>query len=74
MFESHGDPAAVSRGIKAHTNILRAIQKRDPAAARRAMAVHLQESRQSFPEQVVKRPGAPGPRAVPARQGQPRSR
>lgn len=30
MFESHGDPAAVSRGIKAHTNILRAIQKRDP--------------------------------------------
>jgi GntR family transcriptional repressor for pyruvate dehydrogenase complex len=74
MFESHGDPAAVSRGIKAHTNILRAIQKRDPAAARRAMAVHLRESRLSFPEQVVKRPGAVGSLPLPARKGRPRSR
>ena len=54
MFESHSTPDAVSRGITAHTNVLRAIKRRDPAAARRAMAAHLRESRQVFPEQLVK--------------------
>ncbi len=54
MFESHSTPDAVSQGIAAHAKVLRALKRRDPAAARRAMAAHLRESRRVFPEQVVK--------------------
>ena len=54
MFESHSSPEAVTRGITAHTKVLRAIKRRDPVAARRAMAAHLQESRQLFPEDLVR--------------------
>lgn len=54
MYESHSTPDAVSRGISAHKKLLSALQRRDPAAARRAMAAHLHESRQVFPEQLVK--------------------
>lgn len=54
MFESHSTPDAVSQGIAAHTRVLRAIKRGDPAAARRAMAAHLRESRRVFPEQLVK--------------------
>lgn len=53
MFESHSSPEAVTRGIKAHSKVLRAIEARDPAAARRAMAAHLRESRSVFPEEIV---------------------
>jgi GntR family transcriptional regulator, transcriptional repressor for pyruvate dehydrogenase complex len=54
MFESHSTPDAVSQGIAAHTKVLRALKRRDPVAARRAMAAHLRESRRVFPEQLVK--------------------
>jgi GntR family transcriptional regulator, transcriptional repressor for pyruvate dehydrogenase complex len=67
MFESHSAPDAVSQGIAAHTKVLRAIKRRDPAAARRAMVAHLRESRRIFPEQVVKdnvRPATPAARAA----------
>jgi GntR family transcriptional regulator, transcriptional repressor for pyruvate dehydrogenase complex len=68
MFESHSSPDAVSRGIKAHTRVLRAIERRDPTAARRAMADHLRESRLVFPEQLVDHPArAPGRRAAASR-------
>jgi GntR family transcriptional repressor for pyruvate dehydrogenase complex len=73
MFESHSDQVAVSRGIKAHTKILGAIQRRDPAAARRAMAVHLRESRMSFPDEVVKHPNVPSASPAPARRDRHRS-
>ena len=53
MFESHSKPAAVTRGIAAHQKILNALRKGDPAAARRAMATHLQESRQVYPEHLI---------------------
>lgn len=59
MYESHGAPEAVSSGIAAHRKLLRALQRRDPAAARRAMEAHLHESRTVFPEGLVSRP--PGP-------------
>jgi GntR family transcriptional regulator, transcriptional repressor for pyruvate dehydrogenase complex len=55
MYESHSTPDAVSQGIAAHTKVLRALKKHDPAAARRAMAAHLRESRRVFPEQLVGR-------------------
>ncbi|HXW78494.1 MAG TPA: FCD domain-containing protein [Acidimicrobiales bacterium] len=57
MYESHSTPDATSQGIAAHTKVLRALKKRDGAAARRAMAAHLRESRRVFPEQVVRRHG-----------------
>jgi GntR family transcriptional repressor for pyruvate dehydrogenase complex len=55
MYESHGTPRAVSLGIEAHKKVLRAIERGDPSAARRAMAAHLKESRLVFPEEVVRR-------------------
>ena len=53
MFESHGTPDAAVHGISAHRRILRALERRDPAATRRAMLSHLRESRQVFPEKLV---------------------
>jgi GntR family transcriptional repressor for pyruvate dehydrogenase complex len=54
MYESHSSAEAVSRGLAAHANVLRALKKRDPAGARRAMVAHLRESRQVFPEELVR--------------------
>jgi GntR family transcriptional regulator, transcriptional repressor for pyruvate dehydrogenase complex len=56
VFESYSTSDAVRLGIAGHTRILRAIQRGDPAAARRAMAAHLHQSRQVFPEGVMDRP------------------
>ena len=56
MFESHSSHDAVSLGIAAHAKVLRALKKHDAAAARRAMVAHLRESRQVFPEELVRPP------------------
>ena len=72
MFESHGDPDAVlSRASRRTPTSCARSKKRDPAAARRAMAVHLRESRQSFPRSWSgrARPGPPWPGVGLARQG-----
>ena len=53
MFGSHDTLNAVDQGISAHSKVLRAIERRDPAAARRAMMAHLRESRRVFPDEVV---------------------
>jgi DNA-binding FadR family transcriptional regulator len=64
MYESHSSAEAVSRGIAAHARVLRAIRRHDAAGARRAMAAHLQESRQVFPEELVRpRPASRRPKA-----------
>lgn len=52
MYESHDTSNAVELGISAHSKVLRAIERRDPAAARRAMTAHLNESRRVFPDHV----------------------
>jgi DNA-binding FadR family transcriptional regulator len=61
VFESYSSPEAVRIGIAGHGRILRAIRSGDPAAARRAMAAHLHQSRQVFPEGVMQRPRDGGP-------------
>jgi GntR family transcriptional repressor for pyruvate dehydrogenase complex len=59
VFESYSTSDAVRLGIAGHTRVLRAIQRGDPAGARRAMAAHLHQSRQVFPEGVMERPRRP---------------
>jgi GntR family transcriptional repressor for pyruvate dehydrogenase complex len=66
VFESYSSADAVRIGIAGHGRVLRAIKAGDPAAARRAMAAHLHESRQVFPERVMQRP-----RGAQAEVGQP---
>jgi len=66
VFESYSTSDAVRLGIAGHTRILRAIQRGDPAAARRAMAAHLHQSRQVFPEGVMDRPRLPAEAVPPA--------
>ena len=61
VFESYSSPEAVRIGIAGHARLLRAIKSGDPAAARRAMAAHLHQSRQVFPEGVMQRPRGTGP-------------
>lgn len=56
VFESASISEAVRIGIAGHTSVLEAIKRGDPAAARRAMAAHLHQSRQVFPEDVMQRP------------------
>jgi GntR family transcriptional repressor for pyruvate dehydrogenase complex len=55
VFKSHSTSDAVRVGIAGHTRILKAVKAGDPAAARRAMAAHLHESRKVFPEHVMER-------------------
>ncbi len=57
MFESHDTPDAVRLGIKAHGRVLKAIKRRDPEAARQAMAAHLSESRAIFPARAIRPQG-----------------
>jgi GntR family transcriptional regulator, transcriptional repressor for pyruvate dehydrogenase complex len=66
VFESYSTSDAVRLGITGHTRILRAIKRGDPAAARRAMAAHLHQSRQVFPEGVMDRPRLPAEAVPPA--------
>jgi GntR family transcriptional regulator, transcriptional repressor for pyruvate dehydrogenase complex len=65
VFESYSTSDAVRLGIAGHTRVLQAIKRGDPGAARRAMAAHLHQSRQVFPERVVQQP-RPGTDGSPA--------
>ena len=56
VFESHGAAKAVSAGVADHEKILRAIKRKDPAGARKAMSAHLRGSRSLFPKQVIDGP------------------
>jgi DNA-binding FadR family transcriptional regulator len=66
VFESHSTSDAVRTGIVGHTQVLEAIKRGDPGGARRAMAAHLHQSRQMFPERVVQRPRGQADAAGPA--------
>lgn len=66
VFESHSTSDAVRTGIVGHVQVLEAIKRGDPGGARRAMAAHLHQSRQMFPERVVQRPRGQADSADPS--------
>lgn len=66
VFESHSTTDAVRTGIAGHGEVLAAIKRGDAGSARRAMAAHLRQSRQMFPERVVRRPQGQADAEVPS--------
>lgn len=57
LESSQTRPEAVEDGIRMHTEVLRCIEEGDQEGASRAMDLHLQDSRRSFPGGVLDRLG-----------------